>query len=245
MIASATSARLEKSARTKGLVSVIVPNHGRDISVLKASLPEGVELIEVDVGKERSAQRNIGINRAKGEAYLILDSDQSVSPNLIEECYLLMRYGYSCIYIPEIIVAKSFFGRIRAFEREFYTGTAVDVPRFVRASACPRFDETLSGPEDADWGNRIPGLRATSVSPLYHHDDIGFWEYCRKKAYYTKSMMAYAKKWPKDPCLNFRYRCWTVFTEKGKWKRLLRHPVFTLGVIFLLIVRGIIYVENK
>jgi glycosyltransferase involved in cell wall biosynthesis len=228
-----------------GSVSVIVPNHGRDLSLLKHSLPADVEFLEIDLGMERSKQRNIGITQAKGEILLILDSDQSIHPGLINELRDLFKLNYSAIYIPEIIVAKSFFGRIRAFERTFYNGTAVDVPRAVLAKACPFFDERLHGPEDSDWGNRIRGVRAVSRHPLYHHDDIGFIEYCRKKAYYTKSMRRYANKWPDDPVLKFKYRCWTVFTENGKWKNLIRHPVLTLGIIFVLIVRGIIYAKNR
>jgi glycosyltransferase involved in cell wall biosynthesis len=226
------------------LVSVVVPNHGRDLTLLKKSLPKNVELIVVDEGKERSEQRNIGINRATGKYLLILDSDQSISKGLIDECLEMMN-GYSCLYIPEVIVAKSWFGKLRAFERTFYTGTAVDVPRFVRADHCPKFDTTLCGPEDADWGNRIKGFRGTTTRPLYHHDDVSIKEYFRKKSYYSKSMKRYAEKWPNDPCINLRYRVWTVFTENGKWKRLLRHPILTLGIIALLIGRGITLCRNS
>jgi glycosyltransferase involved in cell wall biosynthesis len=226
------------------LTSVIVANHGRDTSKLVSSLPAGVEYLEINQGLERSAQRNIGIDNARGKYLLILDSDQNISPGLIRECETLMWAGFSCVYIPEIIVAKSFFGKIRKFEREFYTGTAIDVPRFVDKRYCPKFNLELSGPEDADWGNRIRGCRAISTSPLYHHDDVSFIEYMRKKIYYTKSMRKYAELWPDDKCLNLKYRCWDVFVEDGKWRKLIAHPILTLGIIFLLIVRGIIYAKR-
>jgi glycosyltransferase involved in cell wall biosynthesis len=222
-------------------VSVIVPNHNRSIDAIRASVPRNVELFEVYLGMERSRQRNIGIMHSKGKYLLILDSDQSISEGLIDECLELMEQGYSALYIPEVIVASSFFGRVRAFEREFYTGTAIDVPRFVRRDCCPLFNEDLNGPEDADFGNRIKGERAVTRGVLYHHDDISFVEYCRKKTYYTKSMARYKELWPDDPCLSLRYRCWTVFVSGGKWKRLLRHPILTLGIIFVLGVRGWIY----
>ena len=229
------------------MISVIVPNHGRDITKLYESLPtyENIELVHINRGLERSAQRNMGIKEANGEFFLFLDSDQSVSPDLINECVDLMKAGYSCVYIPEMIIADGFFADIRKFEREFYTGTRVDVPRFVRRSCCPFFDLELHGPEDSDWSNRIKGERAISKNVLYHHDNIGFFEYLKKKAYYAKSMSKFKKRNPSDPVLTFKYRCWTVFTEKGKWVKLLKHPLLSLCMFFIIFLRGIIYVTRK
>ena len=225
--------------------SVIVANHDRNITYLRRTVPKGVEFIEINRGFERSKQRNMGIKESTGDLIIWLDSDHSLSTGLVAECEELIDQGYTAIYFPEIILGRGIFTRVRAFERTFLTGTAVDVPRAVLRSVCPLFDETMSGPEDADFGQRIKGKRAISYLPLYHHDDIGFWDYCKKKAYYTKSMKRYGEKWPNDPCINLKYRCWTVFTEKGKWKRLIKHPFLTLGVIFLLLTRGIIYATKS
>ena len=226
--------------------SVIVANHDRDISDLKRSVPPGVEFLEINRGFERSKQRNMGIEESTGDIIIWLDSDQTLSPGLVREVERLIDEGNSSIYIPELIVGRSLFAQIRAFERSFLTGTHVDVPRAVKRSVCPLFDETLHGPEDALFGSQIKGKRATTRLPLYHHDNISFWEYCKKKAYYTKSMKRYAELNPNDKTLNFWYRCVTVFTEtkEKRWK-LIKHPILTMGLIFLLGVRGIIYVANR
>lgn len=226
-------------------VSVICPNHGRDLTLLRASVPSWVEFIEVNLGLERSEQRNIGIEKSTGAILFIVDSDQVLSPELIKECIYLLSIGFSSVYIPEIIVAKSFFGKVRNFERSFYTGTEIDVPRAVLRSACPKFDQTLHGPEDSDWGHRIPGLRATSKNPLYHHDDISLREYFRKKNYYAASLRRYREKWKKCKCLNFRYRVIEVFTEKGKWKKLVRSPILSICMFLIIIARGFIYAKNR
>lgn len=225
--------------------SIVVANHGRDLSVLKASLPPGVEFIEVNLGLERSRQRNIGIKQSTGDVVMWLDSDQSISPELVKECENLIQMGYTCVYIPEILVVKSFFGKVRKFEREFYTGTAVDVPRAVARKYCPLFDEELHGPEDADWGNKIPGIRAIARNPLFHHDDIGILEYFRKKAYYTKSMKKYQEKNPTDRVLDWKYRCFEIFVEKGKWKKLFRHPILAACMFGIVFLRGLIYLRFK
>lgn len=224
--------------------SVVVANHGRDLTMLKNSLPKGVEFIEVNLGLERSVQRNIGIKKSNGEVIIWLDSDQSLSPGVVEECERLISEGFSCVYIPEIIVAKSFFGKVRAYERTFYDGTAVDVPRAVRRRFCPLFNEELNGPEDADWGNRIPGARAISKNVLYHHDDISFFEYLKKKDYYAKSMKKYKELNPNDKVLDWKYRCFWIFLENGKWKKILRHPILFSCVMGIILLRTIIYLRN-
>jgi glycosyltransferase involved in cell wall biosynthesis len=228
-------------------ISVIIPTHGnRDLSKAIESFNNSTvkphEVLIINRGLERSIQRNMGINESTGNVILWLDSDQSISPVLIAECIQIFQTGVSAIYVPEVIVAKSLFGKVRAFERSFLTGTAVDVPRLVLKNVCPRFNEDLNGPEDADFGRRIPGIRAVSKNVLYHNDDIGIIEYIRKKWYYSKSMRKYANIHRNDPCINLWYRCVTVFVGNNKWKKLLRHPILTIGVILLLILRGIIYV---
>lgn len=229
-------------------VSIIIPTTNKELklaercaSYCRESTYKNIEIIVVNENKERSEQRNIGIGKSTGDCLFFLDSDQYPSPNLISECVVRIRNGYTSVYIPEIIVAKSFFGKVRRFEREFLTGTHVDVPRFVIKKYCPLFNEEISGPEDALFGSQIPGLRTISKSVLYHNDDISFFEYVRKKIYYTKSMKRYAELNPTDPCLNLWYRCVVVYTEKSKWKKLVRHPILTICLIFLIGVRGVIY----
>lgn len=234
------------------IVSVIVPTHGnRDLTLLKNSIPDdpNVELIIVDEGKERSVQRNLGIARATGKYILWLDSDQSLSEGLIEECMEWIRSGVDALYIPEVIIGGevtplSFFGEIRKFEREFYTGTPIDCVRLVRKDIFPMFSTELIGPEDSDMDRRVKGRRETTINPLYHHDDISVWEYFRKKSFYAKSMRKYAEKWPNDKCLDWKYRCFGVFTENGKWKKIIRHPLLSLGVLTIIFIRGIIYVKR-
>lgn len=260
--------------KVKGLVSVIIPNHNRDISRLLDSLNrstyDNIEILEINLGLERSAQRNIGIDKAKGEYLLFLDSDQEISPHLISDCMYLCDVKYhffsgltampqdppggicfiqfspaDSIYIPEIIKAKGMFAAIRRWERRFYNGTPVDVVRFVRANKCPRFDETLNGPEDSDWDRRIKGVRRISKYPLYHNDQISFFTYFKKKAYYAESMAKFAKKWPDDKVLNWKWRCLGVFFENGKWKMALRRPDLFICVMFIILTRGVIYYAKR
>ena len=174
---------------------------------------------------------------------LILDSDQMVSPGVIGDCVTKMDADRECVgvYIPEIIVTAGWFGRLRNWERQFYTATDVDVVRFVRAAGCPRFDEALHGVEDSDWERRIPGKRMVCAYPLYHHDKVGVVKFLKKKAYYAQSLGKYRAKWPDDRLLTFKYRCFQIYVENGKWKRLIRRPHYAFGMALLLLARGIIF----
>ena len=230
------------------MISIIIPKRkDENINDLLEAIRQNFwtsEIIAVDEGLERSAQRNIGIDRAKGDMLLILDSDQFPSSDLLRECSSMLRFGYDALYIPEIIMTKGWFGKLRNWERQFYTGTKVDVVRAVK-TPCPKFNESMSGPEDSDWDRRVKGRRGTTYACLYHYDNVSLIQYFKKKAYYAKSMREFTKQNPQDEVLNFKYRCWTVFTENGKWKRLIKKPHYTLALMITIFIRGLIYWRYK
>lgn len=232
--------------------SVIIPTTIKEYDLaikckesVLASTYKDIEVLIINEGLGRSAQRNIGIKAATGSYILYLDSDQFVSKHLIQECVDLMKSGYASVYIPEIITTKGFFGYLRNWEREFYTSTPIDCVRFIRRDCCPLFDETLNGPEDADHDRRVMGLKTTSKNFLYHHDNVTLTSFLKKKAYYSKSMQAYKKKWPNDKCLNFKWRCFDVFLENEKWKLVIKRPDLFICIMILILARGIIYIVNR
>lgn len=230
-----------------GKVSIIIPTHkGRDLTkVMKAigkSTYPDIEIIVIDRGLERSKQRNIGINEAKGKYLLILDSDMLVSPKLIEDCVNKIQNANG-VYMKEKIMTPGLFARIRDWERQFYTGTAIDCVRFVRKKDCPYFDVNMHGPEDSDWDRLIPEPKAVSDHYYYHYEDCNMIQWFKKKSYYAGSMDRFIRRHPDDKILDLKYRCWTVFTENGKWRKLF-HP-FIIGVLFIILVRGLIMLWKK
>jgi len=231
------------------LVSIIIPirrgeNIDRLLKSAQNSTYKDMEVIVVDEGLERSKQRNIGIKRSSGQYLLFADSDWELAPDLIDKCVKQISF-VDALYIPEVIKTRGIFARIRNWERKFYTTTAIDVVRFIRRKDCPLFDESMSGPEDSDWDRRVSPLRRTVNSCYYHYDNIGIWEYFKKKSYYAKSMPRFAQKWHNDKILNWRWRCFGVFFENGKYREFLRNPLMAVCVFSMIFVRGVIYLNRR
>lgn len=208
-------------------------------------------------GPERSAQRNFGIKQAGSKYILYLDADMILSENVIKECIdRCENEGYAALYIPERIIGRGFWIKVRDFERSFYNATVIDCVRFVnrdRFLEIGGFDESLNGPEDWDFDRRIKNIGAVGIinSPLYHNEGIfRLSAYLAKKNYYAASFASYTRKWGKnDPIirkqLGWRYRFLGVFLKNGKWVRLIHNFPLTVGIYILRILVGITCLKQR
>jgi glycosyltransferase involved in cell wall biosynthesis len=264
------------------LVSVIITtkNEERNIgkcleSVLVQDFPkENIEIVVVDNnstdgtreivrkytgkvfnwGPERSAQRNFGVRESKGEYFLHLDADMSLSRDVVAECVekVMADRDLIALYIPEKIIGRGFWGKVRNFERSFYDRTAIDGVRFIKKDVFEKvggFDENLYACEDWDLNKRLKKLGKFGItrSVLYHNEsEFNLKKYLAKKKYYSRNVNVYIKKWGKnDPDVKkqfgFYYRFFKVFVEDSKWKRLIRHPFLMAGIYFLRFLVGLRY----
>ena len=232
-------------------------------------------------GPERSAQRNYGMKKAKGKYLFYLDADMSLSAGLLKAAVEKMEKGnLAGLYIVERVMGEEklnstktqkpevsrlvhlgggkYWTRVRDFERQFYTGTAVDAVRMVRADVFAKsggFDEKLTGPEDWDFDKRIRQMGKTAVLPehdgcIFHNEGrFSFAKYLHKKSYYLKYFARYKVKWLGDPEVKKQfspwYRMFGVFLERGKWKGLLGRPDLAAGMYILRFMVAVGYViEN-
>jgi len=206
---------------------------------------------------ERSAGRNYGAKVAGGKYLIYLDADMILSSTVIEECTAKCECSeVKALYIPERIVGHGFWIKVRDFERSFYTGTVIDAVRFVRRDLFLQvkgFDETLIGAEDWDFDRKIRKISQTGVTivPLYHNEgQFDIKRYLKKKGYYIDGIQKYIEKWGSDDFetmkqVGVRYRLIGVFVEKGKWKKLIKNPLLTVGMYFLRLRVAIRYVRNR
>ncbi len=294
--------------KNKELVSVIITTKNEELNIencfksIKYQTYKNIEIIVVDndsndktkeiarkytkkvydKGPERSAQRNYGmIDKSKGKYVMFLDADMILSPSIIEICVNSMGGNVIALHIPEIVLGKKYFSKVRRFERTFYNGTSIDGARFFLKTAFVKvkgFDENLNGPEDWDIDKKIKqmgkiglikekeniekwkmkklilekGINPKKYGVVIYHNEAKFnlEKYISKKGYYAKTFDKYIKKWGKDDedvkkQFGVYYRFLGVFIEKGKWKKLILHPILTFGMYFLRLLVGIKFLDRK
>lgn len=206
-------------------------------------------------GPERSAQRNYGLmEKSSGNYLLYLDADMILEKNLVWEAVKQVKAeGVDALYIPEKIMGSRFFSRVRNYERSFYDGTVIDAARFFIKEAFIKtggFDTEVTGQED--WfmdlqikknGGKINLLKHSWIN--HNESEFNLKKYLDKKSYYSNTFDIYREKWKGHSDVKKQlspyYRLAKVFIEKGKWKKLIRHPLLTIGMYYLRFRVGVRY----
>lgn len=194
----------DSGTASPGLVSVIVPTKDAAgllepclVSIRAQSWPE-LELVVVDnhssdhtrliaeryadhvimAGPERSAQRNIGAQSARGDILAFIDADMLLEPDVIAESMALLRDPtVTMVVLPELTIATGVFGRARELEKQLYLGdNAVEAARVFRReelAAVGGFDTRYTGFEDWDLPDRVRaagGRQERTTSLVWHQE---------------------------------------------------------------------------
>lgn len=199
-------------------------------------------------GPERSAQRNFGTHKARGEYLLFLDADMELNRNVIKECIELSN-AFKVIVIPEKTVGKGLLQDIRRFEREMYEGNlSVELARFYAKKVFEKsggFDKKLTGPEDYDLFYRItkkyPAGRIKSYI-LHHEEGLTLSKLLQKKFYYARQGAYYGEKHPEliktQGNLLFRK------AYLKHWQKFIKNPVIGMSFLFTRILETIFAVAG-
>jgi glycosyltransferase involved in cell wall biosynthesis len=247
------------------LVSVIVPtrNSGRTLEACLNSIRSQhyrpVELVVVDNGStdrtlqiardladivenwgpERSAQRNRGARVAHGDFVLFVDSDMTLSPEVVGDCVDVLRSNNTPgAIIPEVSVGEGFLAHCRALERSCYDGDdTIEAARFFARApfeASAGYDENLVAFEDWDLSNRIgAGSHLPRTVSHITHDEgrLRLRTVLAKKRLYGRSFVYFSRKHGKSTLGQANVIFRPAFLRN--WQRLVRHPLLTAGFLSL------------
>lgn len=159
-----------------------------------------------DKGPERCAQRNYGVEKARGEIVIIIDSDMLLTPDVVGACVERLQSDprVEAVVIPEESFGEGFWSQCKALERSFYVGVDwMEGARAFRRSTYLEmggYDEGFVGGEDYDLPQRIEerfGPKSVArVEPFIRHDEqrLSLTKTCQKKFYYAQNLDKYREK---------------------------------------------------
>jgi len=177
---------------------IVIDNFSRD-GTLEA-IRERVDLA-LSAGPERCTQRNIGIQKARGDYVLIVDSDMELEPNVVSKALAACRPGVTAVAIPERSFGEGFWSRCKTLERAGYHDDAlVSAARFFPSSVLRTvggYDERLISGEDWDLSIRAAALgRLAFANATIRHDEgrLSLKAAVRKKFYYGRFLPRFIAK---------------------------------------------------
>src|ERR1051325_2761584 len=193
---------------------------------------------------ERTAAKNFGISKSTGEFLLFIDSDMILQTAVISECVSMCSYDYNVagVIIPERSVGTSFWMKVRDFERSLYSGSKIESARFYRKSFVVQvggFDEDIIFYEESTLHQKLEMLglivnKRTNSVILHNEEEFNLAEWLRKKKYYSTNAALYASKFPTYAEIQTKiYQRIRIFTSNSNWKKLVRHPVLSVGLFLL------------
>jgi glycosyltransferase involved in cell wall biosynthesis len=259
------------------LLSVIVPTKNSEVTIeaclksIKSQSYKNIEIIVVDnnstdrtkeiakrftelvfnKGPERSAQRNFGASKSKGEYLLFIDSDMILENKVVEECVnkfkihpfdkLRTKFKIGGVIIPEVSFGKGFWARCKALERSFYLGVDwMEAPRFFPKSVFAElkgFDEKLISGEDWDLNQKIKTkYNIARIKSFIRHDEgnLSLMKSLSKKMYYGAKLRNYSSK--KENSTNFKEQSSIIKRYKlflSDPKKLFSNPIVGVGMLFM------------
>lgn len=230
-----------KNQSYKNIEIIFVDNNSTDNTVKTAK--EFTSNI-YNFGPERSAQRNFGALKAKGEYYLVPDSDMILRKNVVSQCVslILRDNNIKAVIIPEESFGIGFWAKCKILERSFYLGVNwIEAARFFDKETfedMSGYDVENTGTEDFDLPQRIIkkyGKESTGrIREFILHDEgkVSLIKQLKKKFYYAQNLNIYKKNNLDYYILqiNIIKRYLLFFSHP---KKLFENPIVGFGLFFL------------
>jgi len=171
---------------------------------------------------------------------------KSIVKKCVEKVENYKKIG--ALAIPEIPVAKTFWEKVKAHEREFYNiegDVPTDAARFFPKKVfnlLGGYDESITGPEDWDLTDRVKkkGYKVGRIKEkIYHHERVqGPFSLAKKKYYYGLKSHRYLGRHNISP-----FSAKTIYFLRpvfyNNWRLLVAKPVLTILMVFMLTVEQV------
>jgi len=211
---------------------IIVDNYSTD-GTLDIAKKFGVKIIQAKSNPARA--RNIGIANSAGKYILFVDSDQILSPSVIEDCVKKCeKEKAGMVRIPEIFVGKWFWGYCSAVWKNYYEKIGQiygkhESENVIRGE--PRFfakkelfyvgllDSTLHWGEDYNLYEKLRMKHVKEVicrSKIYHKEPASLKKILIKNFSYGRSLPMFLQK-----------------TDRKVFTLLVRQAFLTLSLVFV------------
>jgi len=223
---------------------IVVDNRSRD-GTEAACHASGLTDLKVITARSGMTQaRNIGISASRGDFILSLDSDMSLTPDVIRESVdLCISAKVHAVIIPEAAVGEGFWAECVALEKTMYYGDPlVEAARFFRRRVFERiggYDENLLAGEDNDLHIRVlhSGHSVGRVgSHMLHREGSSLRVIARKKFRYGASLTRYIRK-------RGTYTLVLYSPIRLSWlrnyRKLMADPVHAVGMVVIRIVASL------
>ena len=198
--------------------------------------------VRIDYVKgERTLAKNYGTNIATGKYVMYIDSDMSLEPAVIEQsvdqCERNHKRG---IVIPERSIGRSFWIKVRDFERSLYSNTIIESPRFFLRSdviASGGFDEQVIIYEEATLPFKLEQLGLDvrcriSTHILHNEEGFSLKRWLSKKRYYSDTQDVYLQRYERYSKLQLS-ATFRVLLFTRQWKIMLHNPDLSIGLVVL------------
>lgn len=196
--------------------------------------------------------RNYGYKFTKGSFIFHLDSDMTLSKNVIIDCIDGMK-KFDAMIIPEKSIGKGFWAKCRSLERSCYIGdNIIESARFIKKDVYEKVgkhDKRIVFSEDKDLDLRIrnSGYKIGRIKSFIYHDEgeIRIWNHFKKRIFYGKTAESYIRKHFLFSLMEGNVIFRPAFFRN--WKKLIKHPILLLGIFFLKMIEfaavflGIVY----
>jgi glycosyltransferase involved in cell wall biosynthesis len=186
----------------------------------------------IQLGPERSAQRNHGIKISNFNYLLILDADMEVTSGVQNELFSLINSNYDYAYLNEKIIHQGILGKIRNFERSLYHNTDINCPRFFKKKIFVNegfFNEKLTGLEDTEFNFRLKNKNYKNKimkSTINHYEiELSFLDTVAKKVHYILNSKEFFKYNIKTQQFNIIFRLIGIYFYKDNLSKTLKNPL--------------------